>query len=131
MFYVTVLGFSFGNMNAAMAARICRGPAQTKPLSFLNEFFEPMAKGEKVATTRKGERCYRVGSVVPAINEQKEEVGSLKIKKVRVIKFSEIDASLAKAEGATVKELKEGLVEIYGEEIKKADLTAIYFDYRK
>lgn len=116
-------------MNDPLKDKVCQGAERLKELKFNDEFFAPMKGGAKRATTRKGVRCVAEGDILDAQTVEGVKKGTLKIQKARTLKFDDIDAELAAAEDATVEELKEGLREIYGPEIEKETLTAIYFDY--
>ncbi len=100
-------------------------------MSFNQEFLESIFKSQKTATTRKGTRCYKPGTIVEMIDTQKQSQGFLKITKVEFLGFKALHKKLAKAENCSLKELREGLIEIYGQEIKAEPLTAIYFSYQK
>lgn len=105
----------------------CKGQTPPDKIAFNAEFFEPILAGRKIATTRKGIRCFKAGQVVKALDTDGKEHFKLKIKKVLQKTFDTLDDKIAKAEDATLKELQDGLVEIYGEEIKTMPLSVIYF----
>ena len=105
----------------------CKNAQPPQNIVFNNEFFESIRSGRKIATTRKGIRCFKAGQIVSALDNEKNEVLKLTIKEVLEKTFYTLDEKTARAEDATLEELQIGLVEIYGEEIKNSPLSVIYF----
>ncbi len=114
----------------ASVSKECADKSETKALSFNEEFLESIFKSQKTATTRKGIRCYKPGTIVEMTDSSKQSQGFLKVTKVEFLRYKSLHKKLAKAENCTLAELRGGLVEIYGQDIKSEALTAVYFEYQ-
>jgi len=92
------------------------------------ESIQNVLNGKISATIRKGLRYFE--NEVSLIDDTNAKVhGTLMIQSVDYIKLDQISEELAAASsgGQSAEQVKAGLVAIYGEEIKKADLTSVHF----
>lgn len=105
----------------------CQGQKPTGTIKFNDEFFAEIESGKKVATTRLGVRCFATNSKVDMQSLAGKVVGTIKIVRVSKIQFDDLTDAHAKKENATLKELQEGLLEIYGPEVKSKPLSFVEF----
>jgi len=126
--FISAILFSFQGLAVDLSKHPdCANKPSGDSIAFNAEFFKPILAGKKVATTRKGIRCFKTGQIVSAKDTDGKDHFKLKITKVEERTFANLDDKLAQAEDTTLADLKEGLIEIYGEEIKTSPLSVIYF----
>lgn len=110
-----------------MGAPECKDRPALDSIKFNNEFFSDIESGKKVATTRIRIRCYQAGSTVKMLDQANTDKGAAQITKVSKLTFAQLTEDHAKKENCTLQELQEGLLEIYGPEVKTSDLSFVEF----
>lgn len=105
----------------------CKRSTPLQEIRFLEKFVDDLKSNVKRATTRRGIRCVKAGMRLKATDPDGKHLGTLMVSKAILLRYHEINKEIAKAENTTIEGLKRGLVSIYGPEIKKQNLTAIFF----
>jgi uncharacterized protein YqfB (UPF0267 family) len=105
----------------------CQGQPALNSIKFADEFFGDIRDGKKVATTRLRVRCYAAGSVIEMQSPDGTPRGTIKITEVSKTKFEDLTDAHARLENCTLKELQEGLYEIYGPDVKTQPLSFVEF----
>ncbi|MCS7143623.1 MAG: ASCH domain-containing protein [Archaeoglobaceae archaeon] len=97
-------------------------------INFESEFIQPILKGIKKTTIRKGIRSYPVGRVVELTVDSKT-FAFARVKKVIVKRISELSDMDAKLDGFRDKEeLLNALKKIYGEIDDSDFITVVHFE---
>jgi hypothetical protein len=114
--------------------RFALKPSPRDKLGFRNEFVDLIASERKTTTIRfrRNALDFPESYIVPvvAISDQESVAGMAKIKRLRILPFSDLNENDAIKDGfSSLADLKEMLTRIYGE-IEDQELVSIYeFDY--
>ena len=127
VFVSVLLGSGFVQADDPMNTKKCQNEALLTEIKFLEKFVPDMESGKKTATTRRGIRCVKAGQKLVATTPKGQPLGQLMVLRAYMLRFNEITTELAKAENTTIEGLQNGLISIYGPDIKNQDLTAIHF----
>ncbi|MCD6371144.1 MAG: ASCH domain-containing protein [Candidatus Aenigmarchaeota archaeon] len=100
-----------------------------KRLNFSKEYLKKLLRGKKLMTIRRGKRKFEIGEEVEVYCSG-EKLGKIKITKVQIKKFSEINSEDIKKDGFRSKrKLKKALRKHY-KNVKASDLfTLIEFEW--